>query len=534
MPRRRLLQGAATLGLGAPLAATSRIASAQDDPKTLTIGLTGSPSDLDPHSQYDYRSLIPIRGAYQGLIVLKESSTDQYEGLLAETWESNEDQSVWTFHLREGVTFHDGSPCDAEAVRASYERLLTMQKGAYNVIARFAPDPAQITAPDARTVVFDLGKPQPLFESAMGGTYGVQIVNVKAAMENEEEGDFGNTWMMTFAEGTGTGPYKIVDFQPGEQVILERFEEYWGGWEGEHFDRVIIRIVGEAQTLRQLLESGEVDITDRFSLLPEMVAEMESNPDLKVDRQTSTEVVYFTLTEAGPLASPEARQAVCYAFPYNEVIQGFYAGFAEQPRGPVAQKTRGFDPATFQYTTDLAKAQELFTAAGITEGSQLTLMQQTGNTTVSELLQANLAEIGIELEIQAVDTTAFTATFYGEMPAEERPNLMLWSWWPDYNDAWNHLDPQVSCEPHGSGNAGFYCNERVDELLVQTRDAADPEAYQTAMTEVQQILSETDPSGIYFAEPEFTTTMRAEIQGFFFNPINLGTYELHKLSRGTA
>jgi peptide/nickel transport system substrate-binding protein len=535
MDRRRLLQGAASVGLGVSAGIVHlEETRAQDDVRTLTIGMSGSPSDLDPHSQYDYRSVVAIRGPYEGLIILKDSETDQYEGVLAESWESNEDQSVWTFHLREGVTFQDGTPCDAEAVRASYERCLTMQKGAYQVIARFVPDPANITAPDARTVVFDLGEPQPLFEAAMGGTYAVQIVNVAAAMEHEEEGDFGNTWMMTFAEGTGTGPYRITEFNPGENVIMERYEEYWGGWEGEHFDRVVIRTVDESQTLRQLLESGEVDITDRFALLPETVAELESNPDLKVDRNTSTEVVYMTLTEAGPLASAEARQAMCYAFPYDEVIQGAYAGFARQPRGPVAEKTRGFDPATFQYTTDLARAQELFTAAGVTEGTELRLMQIAGTTTVAELFQANLAEIGIMLNIEAVDSGAFTATFYGDMPVEERPNLMIWSWWPDYNDAWNHLEPQVSCEPHGSANAGFYCNERVDELLASSRDAANPEDYQAAVTEMQQILSQDDPSGIYYAEPEFTTTMRADIQGFFFNPINLGTYNLHKLSRATT
>lgn len=532
--RRRLLQGAAALGIGATTGVVSIQATrAQGDPATLTIGLSGSPSDLDPHSQYDYRSVIPIRGPYEGLIILKDSETDQYEGVLAESWEANEDKSVWTFHLREGVTFQDGTPCDAEAVRASFERLLTMQKGAFNVVARFASDPAQITAPDATTLVFDLGKPQPLFESALGGTYGTQIVNVKAAMEHEEDGDFGNTWMMTFAEGTGTGPYKIVEFQPGEQVILEKYEDYWAGWEGEHFDRIVVRTVNESQTLRQLLESGEVDITDRIALLPETVKELETNPDLKVDRNTSTEVVYMTLTEYGPLASVEARQAMCYAFPYEEVLQGVYAGYAKQPRGAVAEKTRGFDPDTFQYTTDLAKAKELLTTAGVEAGTKLVCML-SGTTTVPELFQANLAEIGIELEIQNVDSSAFTGTFYGDMPVEERPNLMIWSWWPDYNDAWNHLDPQVSCEPHGSANAGFYCNERVDELLIASRDAANPEDYQTAMTEIQQILSHDDPSAIYYAEPEWTTTMRADIQGFFFNPINLGTYNLYKLSRGTA
>src|SRR5829696_2368672 len=185
LSRRQLLRRAAAMGLAIPAAqsvlgvAPSKAIRLQADPTTLTIGLDGSPSDIDPHSQYDYRSTLAVRGPDEGLIGLKGGATDEYEGLIAERWEANDDQSVWTFHLREGVTFQDGSPCDAEAVRASYERLLTLDKGAVNVVARFVPDPKQITAPDARTVVFDLGKPQPLFETAIAATLGVQIVNVK-------------------------------------------------------------------------------------------------------------------------------------------------------------------------------------------------------------------------------------------------------------------------------------------------------------------------------------------------------------------
>jgi len=536
LSRRTMLQAGMLAVSGAALhdpaltgAAPARLTRIQADPTTLIIALGGSPSDIDPHSQYDYRSTLAVRGPYEGLIGFKDGETDQYEGLIAERWEANADQSVWTFHLRPGVTFQDGSPCDAEAVRASYERLLTMGKGAFGVVARFAPDPAQITAPDAQTVVFDLGKPQPLFEAAMAATLGVQVVNVKVAMEHEDAADQGNAWMTINAVGTGTGPYKIVQFEPGQQVVMERYEEYWGGWEGEHFDRIVVRIVEEAETRRQLIEQGEVDLLDRFGVTYEALPELAQNPDLTIDRSTSTEVVYWTLTEAGPLATPEARQAMNYAFPYDQVLEGYYRGFAKQAVGPVPDTVRGYAPDTFTYTTDLAKAKELFTTAGVAEGTEITLMQQAGDETVALLLQANLAEIGIQLTIEAVDTTAFTATFYGDAPAEERPHVMGWSWWPDYNDAWNHLDPQVSCE--GSANGGVYCNERVDELLVQSRDAADPETYQMALAEAQQILSRDDPSAIYYSQPEWTTVLQKDIQGFIFNPINLGTYDFRKLRR---
>jgi peptide/nickel transport system substrate-binding protein len=540
--RRELLQWGAALGMGgAGLATGSPVVAApsgrvlrQGDPTTLTIGLDGAPGDLDPHSQYELRSTLAVRGPYEGLIGLRGGATDEYKGVIAEQWEANDDQSVWTFHLRPGVTFQDGSPCDAEAVRASYERLLTMQKGAFNVIARFVTDPKMVSAPDPATVVFDLGRPQPLFASALASTYGPQVVNVKVAREHEEDGDWGNAWMQLHAEGTGTGPYRIVQFEPGEPVIMERYEDYWGGWDGQHFDRIIVRVVEEAETTRQLIERGDVDILDRLSTSVEAIPDFEQNPDLKVDRQTTTEVEYYIMTVAGPLATPEARQAMCYAFPYQEVLEGFYLGYAKQARGPVAEQLRGFSPETFQYTTDLDKAKELFATAGVPEGTEITLMQRAGTGQVLPLLlQANLEQLGMQLTMEEVESAAYGAMLYGDAPAEERPNLMIWSWWPDYNDAWNHLYPQVSCEQWGSKgtNGGFYCNERVEQLLTEAKDATDEKAYYAAIAEVQQILSRDDPPAIYFAQPEWTTVLRKDVEGFVFNPINIGTYDLWELYR---
>ena len=538
--RRDLVRGATALGLAGAAASASptpspaRAGRLQGDPTTLTIVLDGSPGDLDPHSQYELRSTLAVRGPYEGLISLKGGETDQFEGRIAERWEANADQSTWTFHLRPGVAFQDGSPCDAEAVRASYERLLTLQRGAYNVVARFVPDPKMVTAPDPATVVFELGRPQPLFPAAMASTYGPQVVNVQVAREHEEDGDWGNAWLQTNAEGTGTGPYRIVEFEPGQQLVMERHDGYWGGWEGPHFDRIIVRVVEETETARQLIERGEADLLDRLSAGVQAIPAFEQNPDLTVDRRTTTEVEYYILTEGGPLASPEARQAMCYAFPYREVIEGVYLGYGKQPRGPVAEQLRGFAPETFRYTTDLAKAKELFAAAGVAEGTEFRLMQRSGSgPEMAQLLQANLQQIGMRLAIEAVESATFTATIYGDAPAEERPSLFLWSWWPDYNDAWNHLYPQVSCEQWGSkgANGGFYCNERVDELLARAKDAPDRAAYDAALAEAQQILSRDDPPAIYYIQPEWTTVLRRDVGGFVFNPINIGTYDLHKLHR---
>jgi peptide/nickel transport system substrate-binding protein len=531
LTRRGLLKGAAGLGLaGLPRGAAARQAGG-----TLTIAMNGAPTNLDPHSSYDYRSALAIRGPYETLIALEGSATDRYVGAVAESWSANEDQSVWTFAIRPGVTFQNGDPCDAEAVRRSFERFLTLGLGPVNVIGRFVDDPGRITAPDPATVVFDLGRPQPIFEAAIASQYGPLIVNAALAREFEEEGDWGERYLQTNAgEGFGTGAYRIVEFEPGRSCVMERFEGYWGGWEGGEFETIALRVVEENETRRQLIEQGEVDIVD--NLTPEALEALAANPELTLDRSYSTQVAYLMLTVAGPLASPEARRAMCYAFPYDDVVEGVYRGFAKRAVGPVAELTRGFSPETFQYATDLARARELLAAAGVGEGTELTLMQEAGDEKLkaaTQLFQANLAEIGVSLVIETVDLGTINGVIYGDAPAEERPNVLPSFWWPDYNDAYNHLYPQVSCESWGSkgSNGGFYCNEEVDAGLAAARDAADGATYDEALADVQRILTEEDPSAIYYVQPEWTTVLRSGIEGFVFNPIYIGTYDFYRLRR---
>jgi peptide/nickel transport system substrate-binding protein len=544
--RRSLLRGAAAAGIALPAAGAmgasqtgvvGAVAARQVDPTTLTIAMNGSPSDLDPHSVYDYRSAMPLRGPYEGLIALDGSATNQYVPVIAESWAPNENKSVWTFNIRSGVTFHDGTPVDAEAVRTSFVRFLTLGLGPTGAMRRFIQEPDQITAPDASTVVFDCGQPQPLFEAYMSSQYGPLVLNVNAVMQHEEDGDQGHLWAQLNEEGLGTGPYRIVEFEPEQQLVLERYDAYWGGWEGNHFDRVIFRVVPENETRRQLIEQGEVDIVD--NLTPEAYDALAENPELFIDRSYSAEVDYIILTVDGALASPEARQAMCWAFPYDEVIDGVFKGYGKRAIGGVSELVAGFDAETFQYTTDLEKARELLAAAGVAEGAEITLTQETGYEdvrTAVQLFQQNLAEIGVALTINEVDLSTFTGIMFGDMPVEERPGMMPWFWWPDYNDAYNHLYPQIACDQWGSAgtNGGYYCNERVQELFDANRDEPDPEKYQAALSEIQQIISRDDPPAVYYMQRQWTTVLRNDIEGFYFNPINIGTFNFYRMSRASG
>jgi peptide/nickel transport system substrate-binding protein len=528
--RRRIWRSG--LGAAALLGGFARGARGQrDESATFVMATARTPSDLDPHSAYDAGSGVVLQGPYESLIRLTSAGT--YDGVIAESWTANPDASVWTFRIRDGVTFHDGAPCDAEAVRASFERLLVMRRPAASVLGRFLEDPAQVSAPDARTVVFDLGRPQPIFEAAIASPYGTAVLNAALARQHETDGDWGHAWALTNATGLGTGPYTIERFEPGERVVLRRSDGYWRGWDGARVAEILIRVVPEPATRRLLIEQGEVDLIDVVSV--EDARALEEHPDLVVDRHFTRAVWYMILTVAGPLASSTARQALCWAFPYDDVIDGVFEGTAKRAIGPVAELCRGFDPATFVYQTDLDRAGELLSEAGVAPGTSLRLMAPNTNaaaTSIVQLLAANLAQIGFDPAIETVSLDLFAAMFYGEMPAEERPNLITWFWSPDYDDGWNHLWPQLSCEAWHQGNAGHYCNSRVEELLVQSRDAADPTTYQAALSEIQQIATRDDPAAIYFAQAPWTTVRRRDLGGFIPHPIVpniLDFYDLHRL-----
>ncbi|HEU5430817.1 MAG TPA: ABC transporter substrate-binding protein [Thermomicrobiales bacterium] len=534
--RRRLVQTAAALGLAVPTVGrglhSGRAQAA--DPKTFLVGTASSASDIDPHSAYDGRSEMVIYGAYEQFMRLKADTTDQYIPLLAESWEANADKSVWTFHLRQGATFHDGSPCDAAAVKASFERLLKLQLGPFNVVARFVSGPAKIATPDPATIVFDLGSPQPMFEAAMAAPYGPYIVNAKLAKTHEVNGDWGHAWMQTNADGMGTGPYRIAQFEPEQQATLEKYDGYWGGWDGAHFERIVIRVVPEEATLRQLIEQGQIDIVD--NLTPEATDALAKNPDLRVDRAYTTSDGYVIMTVAGALASVEARQAMAWAFPYDEVIQGVYKGYAKKGSGPLAELCRGYDPQTFVYATDLAKAKDLLAKAGAASGTTLSMMligSDEASKQMAQVFAANLQQLGLALDIQAVDQSTFIATAYGDAAAADRPSMFPWFWQPDYNDGWNHLWPQVACDAaFGKGsNAGVYCNAKADALLAQAKSAADPVAYQKALSELQNLISRDDPAGIYYVQIQWTTILRRDIAGFFTNPVATGLYDFYRMSR---
>jgi peptide/nickel transport system substrate-binding protein len=522
-----------TLALGRNPTVARAAAGLDEASPTLTVVSNWPVIDFDPHSLYEGGSAQAMTGVFEGLIKLRPGSTSEFEPSLAESWESNDDQSAWTFHLRPNVQFHDGTPLDANAAHASFERLFALALPPSTVLGRFIQSIDQIQVVDSQTLRFDLGRPQMLFETAMATPFGTAIVNAALAKSHEVDGDWGHTWAQTDSTGMGTGPYQATRSESDDSVELTRFDAYWGGWTGSHFDQVTLRTVTDPATRRELIERGDAGLV--FNLPLTAVEDLEQNPDVSVVRATTLGVQYFAMTVAGPLADPTARRALCWAFPYDEVLSGVLLDFAKPARGPVNENCRGFAATATTYQTDLDMARQLLDEAGVEPNAKLSVAVANGNPenqAIAELFQANLKKIDVDLEIQNLDIAAYVQMAFGDLPAEERVSFFPSSWGPDYDDAYNHLWPLLSCDGWHSGNAGQFCDDHVEELLSTARDADDNATYDAALAEIQQIVTGENPAGIYFAQPEWITVLRPNVGGFVMSEVSgslLDYYALHPL-----
>lgn len=516
-----------------PTSAPRRLPQRQEGGSgTLTLLISVGTEDIDPHYSYTTLSSTVALVSYEMLIQYAGDSTDQFESMLAASWEASEDQTTYTFTLFPDVTFHDGSPCDAQAVKDSYTRFLLLEGGPVNVINRFVSGAEQMEVVDPTTLRFNLGAPQPLFLPAMASQYGPSVISPAAVEANKTDDDpYAHEWLT--ANAVGSGPYRLVENTLNERLVFERFEEFHRGWEGNQFDQVVFRVVPENATRRQLLEQGEADAS-AYNLTVDDIVTLKSNPAVNVVEYPTTAVTW-AIMNAPRLKSAEVRQGFSYAFPYQEVIEGAYKGYLKR-NGPIADSVRGFDPEVFLYETDLIKAKELILAGGFAEGDTFDFMfdgNDERDSTVAQLFQATVQEMGFALDLVGVDYATLESTIFGDAPPEERPMFISWGWWPDYNDPWNHLAPNFT-EANigdGGGNSGSYVNPRFEEIMAEAEVYTDEAQLVTQMKEAQNILTELDPPAIYYGQPTRYTVLGADIEGYYPNPLYLDAFPVYAMSR---
>jgi peptide/nickel transport system substrate-binding protein len=526
---------AACTGAGKTAVDSSGASGLGRDPGTLVVAVDAIDGDFDPASSYLVNQAVIWLGIYEGLLRLKGESASEVEPLLADSWEPNEDASSWTFHLHPGVTFSDGTPFDADAVKANYVRTITGDFGTGYILGAFIPKPdKQIVVEDPLTVRFDLAYPYPRFDVVLAAEYGTGLVSPAVFTEHSTgPDDRGHEFLQ--GNAIGTGPYMLKSFEAGNQAVLVRNPTYWRGWDGSHFDTVILRSIPEAATRRQLIESGEVDIA--YAGTAEDTAAIRDNPNLVAGAFKNLELVYIILGEYGPLASPEARQAMNYLFPYDEFVTTVMKDTFVRANGPFPDLLFTHDPNVFTYDTDIQKARQLLSQAGVEPGTQLTYEYYTGfGKEAGLVLQQQLEKVGLELRLIEKEFSAFNADLTTDRPVSERANMYYWSWWPDYDDpsdySWIIFSSDAAPDVCSCYNSGYYHNAEVDQIIDDGFQETDPAALTTAFATAQDLMTRVDPPVIAVGQHLESTYFRDDIQGHEFNPLYIATFDFYALHRG--
>lgn len=366
----------------APANAEQAGAAAQE--KIAVYAFSRNLADLDPStaSTDEYNVFI---NTYETLTTYDPRAENPIQPLLATSWESNEDGTEWTFHLREGVTFHDGTPFNAEAVKYSIERVIQKEVLAYT----FPVD--HIDVIDDYTVKFTLQFPAP-FAMLLATPWGGYMVSPATADKDADWFNQGND--------AGTGPYMIESYEPGQRMVIGQYKDYWGGWTGDEFTKVVFELVEDATVREQMIRGGEADYT--WDLAYDNYASLGDGVQVLV--QPGHQVALIGLnTIKPPLDNVQVRKALEYSFPGDVVAKNTYGGYAKKATGIVPSNMWVEDPGLKGYEFDLDKAKSLLKEAGVAEGTTLEytyLVQNPEAKTIGELWKAELAKIGVTLDIQ--------------------------------------------------------------------------------------------------------------------------------------
>lgn len=358
------------------------------------IESNGPVFDWDPAIMFSTDNLV-FCSVYETLLRY-DPDKDEYIPVLATDYTVNDEGTVWTFNIREGVKFHDGTDLNAEAVKFSIDRTVEMGLGAAYIWSAVE----SINVLDEYTVEFVCGYPSDIAMMA-SCCYAAYIYSPASTGTDNEAA---TAW---FSEGNecGTGPYIIQSHVQNAEVVLSAYEEYWGGWEDNQYDKILIKAVSENSSRRQMMQSGEADIGVGFTLTDIEALKNVDTLAIYTANAYQSRAAYFN-TQKPPLDNVTLRKALAYAWPYEEVVETVWGtDFASVPTGLIPTSMWGSNDST-PYDYDLDKAAELLAEAGYPDGGlTLKYVYVSGNDNyrkMAEMYQSELAKIRVTLELQSI------------------------------------------------------------------------------------------------------------------------------------
>jgi peptide/nickel transport system substrate-binding protein len=427
------------------------------------------------------------------------SDGESVEAGLADEWEYDEKAQTWTFRIRDGATFSDGTPVTSADVAFSLD---VWKQGPnfgplYEVVR-------QVRTPDKRTAVFELNTPNSVFDSLLSAS-------VSGIMPD----DFGGASEDQFYRNpVGAGPYKVDEWSRGGEIVLSPNEHFYDT-ERPSFNRIVMDVVPDDSERAILFEAGDADIVE---YVPAPIASQYGEDSL--EELPPSQVIHLSMnTQRPPFDDLELRRAVAHAIDYQSIVEGPLKGFANAPTGILSPNIANWSPPSEDYfTTDLARARDELADSSQPGGVSAELIYDSAvreHELAAQVIQSDLDELGIDVELRGLETGAFVDRAF-TLDAD----TVLWSYGP--------VSPDIS-DPLGwiLGTSWLFTGFDIGPLGAIYDDyiAADSESERTELVTKFQDQAIRDAPAVAFAETEVIHALADGIEGFDPAPWGLFYYD---------
>lgn len=466
-------------------------ATAQTPPGVLIVGQTAEPKSLDPATVTavnDFRILVNI---YDGLVRYKDGSLE-VEPALATSWKISEDGRIYTFQLRKGVKFHDGTPFDSAAVKFNFERMLNKEHPYYDTgpfpLAFFFSEIDKINTPNSHEVVFHLKQPYAPFLSNLAYPTGLMISPAAVKKYGKDAGRHPN----------GTGPFRFAEWVSNTKVVVTGNPDYWGG--KPELKAVVFRPLTDANTRLAEMLSGGLDVM--VNVPADSIQTFTDDPRFKLLQQVGPHVWFLILnTKDGIFKDKQVRQAVNYAINKKALVDSVLQGTATVANGPTPPAfawahNNELDP--YPYNPD--KAKELLKAAGVKDAQLVFYVTEGGSgmldpVAMGTAIQADLAKVGLNAKIETYEWNTFLSKVNAGLSTKAgKADMAEMAWMTNDPDTLPFLALRSEALPDKGGfNSGYYSNPKVDELLEKARRSTDQAERALLYKEMQTIVHEDAP-----------------------------------------
>ncbi|MDF8355495.1 ABC transporter substrate-binding protein [Ensifer adhaerens] len=485
---------------------------------------------MDPGEAFELTAAEITGNTYSMLVRLDINDTTKVVGDLADSWTVSDDGLTYTFKLKPGLKFASGNPVTAEDVAWSFERAVKLDKSPAFILTQFGLTGDNVTekakATDAQTFVFTVDQAYaPSFvlnclTATVGAVLDKKLVleNVKPVTPTDEykyDNDFGNEWLKTGY--AGSGPFKLREWRANEVIVLERNENYYG--EQAKLARVIYRHMKESSGQRLALEAGDIDVAR--NLEPGDFDAVSKNAELATTNAPKGTVYYISLNQKNAnLAKPEVREAFKYLVDYDAIGSTLIKGIGEIHQSFLPKGVLGALDEN-PYKLDVAKAKELLTKAGLTDGFTVTMDVRNGQpvTGIAESFQQTLGQAGVKLEIIPGDGKQ-TLTKY----RARNHDMYIGQWGMDYFDPNSNAETFTSNPDNSDEGKNKTLAWRnawdVPELTKKTKDALlERDSAKRAKTykELQKTVLGESPFVIIFQQTE-VAGYRGNVKGLKLGP----------------